>query len=293
VSARPPRPLMADTSPTRHDAASGSGQPFDGLIVDLDGVVWVDQRAVPGSVGAIAELRARGVKLIFMTNDPTGSRAWFAERLRLLGVPADSNEIVTSGSALASFLRLEEPLGVSAFVIGSRSLKQELAQAEISILDKATGRDAAIVVVGAHSGFNYDELRIATQALRGGARLYGAGRDATFPKSDGPWPGTGAVLVAVEVGGGKKATVVGKPEPHIFRVAQSLLAGCNRIAAVGDNLASDVLGGRLAGLRTILVLTGTSGLDDLASAEVTPDFVFADLAALSAFQEPREDNRPG
>jgi HAD superfamily hydrolase (TIGR01450 family) len=271
-------------------AASGAGAPqageqapdldFDGLIVDLDGVVWVGATAVPGSVSAIARLRARGVRLLFVTNDPRGSRAEYATRLRALGVPVDEGEIVTSGSALAAFLGEREGVGTTAFVIGSPSLKGELAQAGLELLAGDAGREAEIVAVGGHDGFDYTELRIATQAVRCGARLYAAGRDATFPMPDGPWPGTGSVVAAVEVAAGKTAIAVGKPEPFIFDVARSLLAGCRRVAIVGDNLAADVAGGKRAGLTTILVLTGASGRDDVATAEVTPDVVLPDLAAL-------------
>ena len=266
------------TSGVREDAADLD---FDGLIVDLDGVVWVGASAVPGSVAAIATLRARGIRLLFLTNDPRGSRAEYAARLHALGVPADEGEIVTSGSALASFVREREGVGTTAFVIGSPSLKAELGHAGLELLAAEAGRAAEIVAVGGHDGFNYDELRIATQAVRGGARLYAAGRDATFPMPDGPWPGTGSVVAAVEVAGGKTAIAVGKPEPFIFDIARSLLVGCRRIAIVGDNLAADVTGGSRAGLTTILVLSGASGPDEVARAEVAPDLVLPDLAALA------------
>lgn len=258
---------------------------FDGLIIDLDGVVWVGATAVPGSVAAIAQLRARGVRLVFLTNDPRGSRAEYATRLRGLGVRVDEREVVTSASALAAFVRESEGAGTKAFVIGSPTLKAEVTQAGLELLDGEAGREAQIVAVGGHEGFDYDELRIATHALRRGARLYAAGRDATFPMPDGPWPGTGAVVAAVEFASGKTAIAVGKPEPYIFDVACSLLVGCRRIAIVGDNLAADIVGGQRAGLITILVLTGTSGRDDVASAAVTPDFVLPDLAALAGTLE--------
>jgi len=272
--------MDSDTAETLQAGEQAPDLHFDGLIVDLDGVVWVGETAVPGSVAAIAQLRARGVRLLFLTNDPRGSRAEYAARLRALGVPVDESEIVTSGSALASFVRDREGVGTTAFVIGSPSLKAELTQAGLELLVGEAGREAEIVAVGGHDGFNYDELRIATQAVRRGACLYAAGRDATFPMPDGPWPGTGSVAAAVEVAGGKTAIAVGKPEPFIFDIARSLLVGCRRVAIVGDNLAADIAGGNRAGLTTILVLTGTSGRDDVASAEVAPDLVLPDLAAL-------------
>ena len=197
-----------------------------------------------------------------------------------LGVDVDRNEIVTSGSALASFVRKREGAGARVFTIGSSSLVAELVQAELDVVSGHAGREAAVVAVGGHERFDYDELRIATQALRRGARLYAAGRDATFPMPDGPWPGTGSIVAAVEVAGGTTAISVGKPEPVMFGTAGELLSGCRRVAIVGDNLASDITGGSRAGLTTILVLTGTSSRDDVATAEIKPDVVLPDLSAL-------------
>jgi len=150
----------------------------------------------------------------------------------------------------------------------------------LELLAGEAGREAEIVAVGGHQGFNYGELRIATQALRSGGRLYAAGRDSTFPMPDGPWPATGSIVAAVEVAGGTTAIAVGKPEPFIFDIARSLLVGSHRVAIVDDNLVADIAGGHRAGLTTILVLTGTSRRKDIASAEVAPDIVLPDLAAL-------------
>jgi glycerol-1-phosphatase len=252
---------------------------FDALVVDLDGVVWIGASAVPGSVAALRDLRGRGMRLVFLTNDPRGSRTDYAAQLNGLGIDADESEIVTSSSALASLLG-REPAGKAAYVIGSPALKSELASAGLLLLDGDAGRDADVVAVGGHAGFDYGELRIAGQALRRGARLYATGRDAVFPMPDGPWPGTGAILAAVETAGGKEAIVVGKPEPFIFEHARGLLAGCERVAIVGDNLESDVVGGKRAGLTTILVLTGAASREDVETAGVRPDFVLADLEAL-------------
>lgn len=261
--------------------ATASLPAFDGLIVDLDGVVWIGASAVPGSVAALFELRRRGVRLLFVTNDPRGSRADYVEQLGGLGIEASESEIVTSSSALASLLG-REPAGTTAYVIGSPALKAELAEAGLRLLDGDAGLDADLVAVGGHVGFDYGELRIAGMALRRGAALYATGRDAVFPMPDGPWPGTGAVLAAVEAAGGREATVVGKPEPFIFDHARDLLAGCERVAIVGDNLESDITGGKRAGLTTILVLTGAATEADVDTARVRPDFVLPDLEALAA-----------
>jgi glycerol 3-phosphatase-2 len=258
---------------------------FDGLIVDLDGVVWLGGEPVPGSVAALAALRARQVPLVFLTNDPTRSRAEVAARLRRIGVDVTEAEVVTSGSALASFVQQREGSGKTAFVIGSPSLKSELVGTGLELRSGEAGRDAEIVAVGGHEGFDYHELRIAAQAIRRGASFYAAGRDATFPTPDGPWPATGSILAAVETAAGVRATIVGKPEPYIFEVACSLMADCHQVAIVGDHIESDVAGGKRAGLRTILVLSGTTSNAELTTAVVKPDVVLEDLSRLLEVRE--------
>ena len=252
---------------------------FDGLIVDLDGVVWLGGAAIPGAVEALAELQARRIRLLFLTNDPRDARADYARRLAGLGIAVPDSAIVTSARALAGFL-VEREGTCAVFAIGSPAFKAELAVAGLELQSGEAARDAAVVAVGGHDRFDYGELRVATQALRRGARLYAAGRDATFPMPDGPWPATGAVLAAVEVGGGTKATVVGKPEPFIFDIARSLLGDCRRVALVGDNLDADIAGGKRVGLTTILVLTGTATRQELATASIRPDLTLDDLPAL-------------
>jgi HAD superfamily hydrolase (TIGR01450 family) len=257
---------------------AGKKLDLDGLVVDLDGVVWLGPEPVPGSARALGELRARGIALVFLTNDPSGSRAEYAARLKQVDVEATEAEIVTSGSALASLIRDREGAGKAVFVIGSPSLKGELERVGLRLV----GGEAEVVAVGGHPGFDYDELRIAAQAVRRGASLYAAGRDATFPMPDGPWPATGSILAAVETATGARAISAGKPEPYIFEIARSLLPDRHRVAIVGDHLESDIAGGKRAGLTTILVLTGATSRAELEAAEVEPDVVLDDLAGLLA-----------
>jgi HAD superfamily hydrolase (TIGR01450 family) len=254
---------------------------FDGLIVDLDGVVWRGPDAIPGSVEALHMLRDEGVDLVFLTNDPRGSRHEYAARLAEMGFDAIEAQVITAGSALAALIRQSEQPATTAFVIGSASLHDEIEGAGMELVAGDHGRVAEIVVVGGHEGFDFEELRTATQALRRGARLYGAGRDATFPMPDGPWPATGSILAAVEMAGGVKATIAGKPEAFVFDLARRLLSDCRSVAIVGDDLEADIAGGKGAGLFTALVLTGTSSRTDVAQARIQPDTVLEDLAGLA------------
>lgn len=254
---------------------------FDAFLIDLDGVVYVGDTPVPGAGDAVRALRALGKHLLFLTNDPRSSREEYAAKLRRLGVEVQEPEILTSGAATAAYMsRHEQTANHSAFVIGTPALKKEVQSVGLAVIEGEEGRGADFVVVGGHDGFGYAELRIASQAVRGGAGFYATGRDPTFPMPDGPWPATGAILAAVETAAGRRAHVVGKPEPDMFRMAQELLPGGRRYVIIGDRLDSDIAGGRRAGLATVLVLTGSTTEAEAGNASPPPDFVIADLRSL-------------
>lgn len=255
---------------------------FDGFVIDLDGVVWIGAEPLPGVVTALRLLRARGRRLLFLTNDPTRARREYGRRLRALDGQATDDEVITAASATAAYLEeCEQVAGRVAYVIGAPALKGELRAVGLQLLDGSDAIERAeFVIVGAHEGFCYSELRIAALAVRRGAALFATGRDPTFPMSDGPWPATGAILAAVETAADRKAVSLGKPHPFVFSLARARLVGCSNVAVVGDNLMADIEGGRGVGLATILVLTGSATAAQLARAGVQPDFVVDSLASL-------------
>jgi 4-nitrophenyl phosphatase len=254
---------------------------YDGLIIDLDGVVWRGRIPIPGAAEAISTLRQHGIRLVFMTNEPGSSRLGLTARLTAMGIAATSADVLTSAAATARTIAgLDSLPDRRTFVIGPHALVEEIRAAGLEVVTGEQARAAPVVVVGAHQGFDYQELRTATLALRNGARLFATGRDAVFPSADAPWPGTGAVLAAVETAGGVSAEVIGKPEAVMFELAQEALAGCERLAVVGDNLSSDIAGAKSAGLHAILVPTGASTRADLDEAKVDPDLVLASIADL-------------
>lgn len=253
---------------------------FDGFLVDLDGVVWEGRELVPGSVEALRELIAAGKQVVFVTNNSVKQPEAYAARLREAGVDVSGDRVVTAGAATARLAAERVGAEGTAFVIGAPGFKQTVAAAGLTLLDGEAARGAAAVIVSGHREFDYGELLTATFALRAGASLFATSRDPTLPMPGGAWPGTGATLAAVETASGRTAEIGGKPERHLFDQARALLGGAERVAMVGDRLASDVEGGRRAGLATILVLSGATSPEQASAADPAPDLVLADLAAL-------------
>jgi HAD superfamily hydrolase (TIGR01450 family) len=255
---------------------------YDHVVLDLDGCVWVGDEPTPRAVEAVAALRAGGKHLAFVTNDARHAGEDFVRKLWRLGFQASLEEVVTVGGALQHLLA-ETARWRTAYVVGSAAVHRHVEDAGLRILnrtDLATRAD--VVVVAVHDDFHYRELRGAVRAVLRGASLLGAGRDATFPMPDGPSPGTGAVLAAVEAATGATAHTVGKPDPQVFLTALDRL-GPGRTLVVGDRLDADVAGAHAAGLDAALVLTGaTSSAAGQASLELeNPPIAVADsLAAL-------------
>jgi HAD superfamily hydrolase (TIGR01450 family) len=252
---------------------------YDGFLIDLDGVVWVGRDLIPGAVETLRELAARDRGLVFVTNNPGRPAAVYASRLRDAGIDVDEERVVTAGESTARLAAETAGAGATAFVIGSEAFREAVAGEGLEVLEGGEARGAAIVVVSGHRGFDYEELLTATLALQGGAKLVATSRDPTLPMPGGAWPGTGAVLAAVETASGATAAIGGKPERHLFELARERLGRARRVAMVGDRISSDIEGGRRAGLDTILVLSGATAGDKGAAAGGA-DHVVDDLASL-------------
>jgi HAD superfamily hydrolase (TIGR01450 family) len=242
---------------------------YDQLILDLDGCIYVGDEALPGAVEAVDSLRGAGKRVVFATNDPRHATEDYVAKLWGIGLQASLADVVTVGGAVQHLLA-ETRRGQTAFVVGAEPLVRHVADAGLRVLN---GTDlasrAAVVVVGGTEQLTYDDLRHACLALRRGADFIATGRDPTYPQPDGLWPGTGAIVAAVEYATDREASIVGKPEPQLFLTALDRLGG-GRTLVVGDRLDSDVAAAERAGLDAALVLSGGTTALEAASAREAP-----------------------
>jgi glycerol 3-phosphatase-2 len=253
---------------------------YDQVILDLDGCVWVGDDAIPGSPEAIAALRRAGKRVAFATNNSWHPGEDQVAKLWRLGIQASLGDVVTVGGALQHLLA-ETRHGRTAFVIGTESLRRHVADAGLHVLN---GTDLAaradVVVVGGTDDLHYDDLRTATLAARRSGDMLATGRDPTLPMPGGDWPGTGALLAAVETASGVTAQVVGKPQPQLFLTALDRM-GEGRTLAIGDRIDSDIAAATAAGLDAALVLSGAMTADQVAEADgAVPVEIAADLRSL-------------
>jgi 4-nitrophenyl phosphatase len=227
--------------------------------------------------GVLAALESRGLAAAFVTNNSTRTAEEIAAKFARLGAKVDPRRIFTSSTVMAAILHEKHPHGGRVFVVGESGLVKPLA--ERGFLH--SHEEPLAVIVGLDREFNYDKLRAAAGLLHLGAEFYATNPDPTLPSPEGMLPGAGSLIAAIETAGGRKALIIGKPDPRIFLTAIAQLGYIPRdCLVVGDRLDTDILGGQAAGCRTALVLTGATSPEMAAGADHPPDFVAENLMEL-------------
>lgn len=248
---------------------------FDAVFVDLDGTVWRGHEPIPGVERGLEAIRESGLPVVFITNNTGVRRQEFRSRMENAGLPSDLGPIVTAGWATARFLA-EYHTDDSVFVMGGDALRRDIEDAGLDVVDSGS----ANVVVAAHDeDITYGKLTTVLRAFGPDTTLIAPNRDRVYPSEDGPVPGAGASVGAVEGMTGQDALVVGKPETRLADVAaETVDVTTKNSLIVGDNLETDILMGERAGMTTALVLTGVSTRAAAESAPVQPDHVLDSLA---------------
>ena len=250
---------------------------LQGVLLDIDGVLTVSWRALPGAVDAVARLRADGYRLRFLTNTTSRTREVLSETLARAGFDIAPGEILTAATATAGYLRRTYP-GKRCFLLTSGDVGTDFAGIEIT----APGEPADVVVIGGAGGeFSHDSLDHAFHLLQEGAPLVAMHRNLFWRRRDRLTLDSGAYILGLEKASGTRATVVGKPARAFYELALAEL-GLSAAAAlmVGDDLEADIQGAKHAGLAALLVRTGKFREVDLERSGAAPDAVLASVADL-------------
>jgi glycerol 3-phosphatase-2 len=258
--------------------------PLDGtdvLLLDLDGVVYVGQRAVPHAVETLGRVEQQGVRLGYITNNASRRPDVVAEQLRGFGLTCDDAQVVTSPQAAVRLLAARLEPGAGVLVIGGDGLTTVVREAGFAVLTSADEHPAA-VVQGFSPDLGWRDLAEASFALADPEVLWVAtNTDWTLPVDRGIAPGNGTLVSAVHSAVGRLPEVAGKPETPLFETAVDRF-GARAPYFVGDRLDTDIAGAVAAGMPSALVLTGIDGPKELLAApeHARPDHILADLRGL-------------
>ena len=230
-----------------------------GFVFDLDGCVWTGQVLSPGARETLQALHEGGRRLAFISNNSRATGAELLTRLRHLGVSV-AEHVLTPLDIIGRVVT--EAYGRSrVLVMGADELMQAVARAGHEIVEIKRYREATVVVVGNDFDLSYERLTAAARAAAAGAPIVTPNVDPRLPIEDGDFlPGCGAIVQAVCIAAERPMTIVGKPQPPLFRIALERLGlDAAQTAMVGDSVASDVRGGRGVGMPTVLYAPDGAG----------------------------------
>lgn len=227
---------------------------IEGFVFDLDGTIWEGPTLLPGAAELVQALREAGLGVVFASNCSRHGGEVLRDRLASMGIEAESRDVVTAFDLVGD--EITRRLGpVPVLVVGTEELVQILRESGCRPVGEDQAAEAQAVIVGVDPAFSYSRLRAAARAVARGAAFFAINLDARFPVGPDLYdPGCGALAAAIATASGVSPVAFGKPEHPLFRVAiERIGRPAGAVAMVGDSTASDMTGGRAAGLFTIWV----------------------------------------
>lgn len=252
-----------------------------GVVMDMDGVLWRGNEALPGLTAFFDFLRGHALPFALATNNSRMSQRDYVEKLARMGVhDIRLEQIVTSGTATAAYVQRHYPAGSTIHVLGGDGLREVLTNAGYKVTG-ALDLTAVAVTVGLDFELTYEKLKNATLTLHAGADFIATNGDLTFPSPEGLIPGAGSIAAALSAASGRQPISMGKPAAPMFEAAIAVMGtSAQYTLMIGDRLDTDIAGAAALGLPTALVLTGVTTREDAAAAPVPPNAVFEGLIDL-------------
>ena len=243
-------------------------------LTDMDGVLVHEERAIPGAAEFLQALQETGRRFLVLTNNSIYTPRDLRARLQGSGIDIPEEAIWTSALATAQFLH-DQRAGGSAYVVGEAGLTTALHNVGYTM----TERDPDYVVLGETRTYSFTAITRAIRLIEGGARFIATNPDVTGPSTEGPLPATGSIAALITAATGVKPYYVGKPNPLMMRSALNRIdAHSESTVMIGDRLDTDVRSGLEAGLRSILVLTGSTRPDQVDRYPFVPTRICDSIA---------------
>jgi len=251
-------------------------RPVRTWLSDMDGVLVHEEQAIPGAAEFVRRLRDRGRPFLLLTNNSIYTPRDLQARLARGGIEVPEESIWTSALATAQFLDQQRP-GGTAYVVGEAGLTTAMHAIGYVLSE----RDPEYVVLGETRTYSFEAITTAIRLIERGARFIATNPDPTGPSTQGPIPATGSVAALISRATGVQPYFIGKPNPLMMRSALNRIdAHSESTVMVGDRMDTDIVSGLEAGLRTILVLTGSTRRDAVDRFPYRPTNVFDSVAEL-------------
>ncbi len=245
-----------------------------GFLIDLDGVMYIEDHAIPGANDTVNKLREKGFLIRFLTNTTMKSRTTLTTKLSKMGVQVEPGEVFSTSVVAARWLAQQ---GVSrVHLVLAEDAKTDFADFEIS-----KDKPEAVVVGDLGRDFNFDVLNEAFLSLRDGARLIALQKNRFWQTLSGPVLDAGPFVALLEYASEKQAHLIGKPNRAYFETAlDDMGLSPSDAIMIGDDVFTDIVGANAIGIRTVLVKTGKYELDKDKPRPVEPDWVLDSISEI-------------
>lgn len=264
---------------------------FDGIVCDLDGVIYRGHEAVPHAVDSLLWVLSSGVIVVYATNNASRAPVEVAAHLEALGLPGPESRVVTSAQAGAHYVAQHCPAGSRVLAVGgpgvSLALQEEgllpISAHAATAQTRSSDEPVAAVLQGYGADVAWTDLAEAAYAVQAGALWVATNADSTLPTDRGTAPGNGTLVGAVRQAVEVDPVVVGKPHTPLYELSVSVLGtSIERTLAIGDRLDTDIKGANAAGMESLFVFGGVHGWADAVGAEPSarPQYVATDLRSL-------------
>ena len=255
-------------------AGMSERKPVECWLTDMDGVLVHEEQAIPGAADFIGRLVAQERRFLVLTNNSIYTPRDLRARLLRSGINIPEEVIWTSALATAAFLADQRPEG-TAYVLGEAGMTTALHEVGYTM----TERDPDYVVLGENRTLSFESITKAIRLIDDGARFIATNPDPSGPSKDGLMPATGSVAAPITKATGRHPYFVGKPNPLMMRTALNRIdAHSETSVMIGDRMDTDVISGLEAGLRTVLVLTGSTRRDQVETYPYRPTRILDSIA---------------
>lgn len=247
------------------------------FVLDMDGTIYLGERLFPYTLDFLRRVKETGRDFCFFTNNSSKNREAYLQKLQRMGISLPPEKMLISNGVILDWLRENHP-GESAYVVGTPPLVEDFRAAGVELSDERPD----YVVLGFDTTLTYEKLRLACDFIRAGAPVYGVNPDWNCPVEGGFIPDCGSIAALVKASTGVQCEFFGKPSRHTLHYMLKH-TGCQpqEMAVVGDRLYTDIAVAAGTGVTSILVMSGETTPELLASSETKPDLVVENIGALA------------
>ncbi|AZT89372.1 HAD-IIA family hydrolase [Caldicellulosiruptor changbaiensis] len=250
---------------------------IDLFLLDMDGTIYLGDRLFEGSKEFIQLLKENNKEFLFLTNNSSKSSDDYLKKLSKMGIEIAKENLLTSGQATAIYLKsINQRSAISAYVVGTRSLKDELKSFGINVVGSIEKEDVDYLIVGFDTELTYKKLLDACKLIRKGVPFLATNPDLVCPLDGGEYiPDCGSICIMLENATKKKPLFIGKPSSIIVDVISRFKnVEKSKIAMIGDRLYTDIKMANDNGMISILVLSGETTYEDVEKFQIKPTLIY-------------------